>query len=220
MKNAIIASCFVMFGLTPIIVGQHERQIGDHFDLVATANEGDFSCIVKFESLGQRDIGESNCWIYIGAEVSIEKQLFSRAIERQKINFSQLSFPEERAEQLPEIGKLYLAVGFFYGDKSLSIRKLTEPTPENIKIVEDAAIRRGIQSKLISVTPEEEVNAGGAPGVSERAKIADKGLGNDGSQPVSGIPEERNSKWLFGGGLLILLVALLFKVRSARRTSI
>jgi hypothetical protein len=201
--------------LTTTGFGNDAKLIGSKFDLEETANEADFSGIVVFESLGLRDVAESNCFVYIGAKIKTKNYLFSNKISSQTVNFIQQTFPESELQELPELGKEYLVVGFFGGSEFLNIRKISEATPENVKIVRTVASRRGIQPVPASQSGEvDDLNSLVIDPESKQVKV----ITDVENEEIIGNPSLKNGgvMALIVCGIFILIVFWVVKFRSIR----
>ena len=126
------------------VIAQETKYPGAWRNLEETAQEAEGVCIAEFVNLGWADVGSPGASFYSDAVLKISRGLVPGKFSTMGCTYSVQIVPTSSNEKAPVLGKTYLMIGGFGGGK-FAIKKMVEPTPANVALVEQVLRARGIE---------------------------------------------------------------------------
>ena len=133
----------LLFCFFPASLGGNSKLATSFKNLEESVRESNGVYVVRFLSLGMRDLGSIGMWDYLGAEIEVREVLSGAVKTHLKCSFSIVSDPEKR-EEPPEIGAEYIVIGYPAGDGNLEITRMLSALAENLTLVKSLLSRRSV----------------------------------------------------------------------------
>ena len=129
-------------------VAQVTKHPGSQYLLEEKAAESEGFCVAILKDHGIFGLGPSGCAYHSQINMEVRHNFLMGEFQTARCGITLRSYPPEKIETLPAIGKPYLLIGRFGSDR-LAVDKIVDPTPENIKIVE-----RVIRERNLPINPQ------------------------------------------------------------------
>jgi hypothetical protein len=202
----ILLLLFLLRALAGLTIAQELRYAGNHHKLDETARESEAVCLAEFVNLGDYDVGPPLCTIYSNAVVKFTRALLPDNLKTVRCRYIVQTHPPDSREEAPILGMTYLMLGSKSGDL-FTIRKMVEPTPENIAIVENVLRDRGIE---ITTDTQSQPARPEAPSQSVQTAEAKPTTNSPNDDPPPATP------WSIIAALIVAALAVAWRILKRR----